>query len=1219
MLLRALAALAAALALALAGSLPAAAAASLGTGPLNPRVAALLSQLGRTRAAHEADRRIGGRDCLVTDPRFGGGAKCDNVTDDTLALQAAIDGCHDGGTVSLPPGKVCLSRGLVLCNGTQLNIPARSTLKALPDPSRWDNRSLYLIHAGSTRDTGILGGGTIDGSGNEWWKVAGGNRPHLFNNNEVRNYTIRDVKLINSGRGILGFGPPCSDIMVDNVIIEEPAIGNSDGIDVSCDGFVIQNSLVQNGDDSICMKSTAGGSARNGLIRNCTVRNGKQLLPATKNYPGMAGGLVLGTAIAPAMENITYSNCTVDGALAGIRIKFRPTQFGTVKNIVFEDIHIVNPVVYAIDVIMSSNHADDDRGYDSADYDSADSAVAKRQDQHHHHHHHHHHLAIHRGPQTVDLQGVTIRNVHGVLGPVPATVCDKGRICPRAVARFSCTDEFPCHNMRLEHIDIRGFSPYNTSDHGRRILVEACSFQNFTGTGLDVRPEGCLPPESNGPPPVSGPPPVAQGMPAAAAGKSDDADGRRQVLGAAAAGPPTAWTPRGITGGGAFFAPAFHPTDPKIMTVTTDMGVVFRSSTMGDTWESLSYAEIGGGRPAQVRFTAGKTAYAVNGRSGQNPDGSAGCYGWMPSVSRDFGRSWAVLESPAGQNVATLDTDSTGTQLVLSDARSVFMSRGGKWLPTALHSASAATSLRLAGEPVFTSAGGVVLATNEGVLAVAPARTAWADATVSFQPWHNATEAIFGFAAAEDTGSGAIRAYVLTAPTALVAAGMMVEAGFSASLALYTTVLPAADATAVWTRVQELPALVGSGGSLGATHVRMVPGDADTVYVAGQCAGDCSFGPSTGGYPFVMQAEKAGGPWQHILRGNQNTKTGWEGQWGDGTQGDGWSWGGGALSFTAAAAASGGDGDDGKHRLAFTDDGFLHASFDGGEVWSAMYVRAAQRNPIGATVPQQTSWDGNGLMDQSSHWVAWASADNVFAGYTDIRGTISKDGAKSWSYHYDGHKLNTMYRCVADAATSTLYAATSSVHDMYQSTHLTDKSIDTGDGLVLASSTGGSTWHTVFDFKMPVVWIAAGVGGASTRLYAAAVHSTRGGIFFTPAGVSGTKPAQFVKLPNPPRTQGHPYTIEPLPDGALVVSYSGRMVRQRLLPVLPTASTSFMAFQWTCDSACFVCRMTSGTASTTAAGSSSCRPPPPASRIRRHIARGRTAAARRWCIGQRSW
>ena len=40
----------------------------------------------------------------------------------------------------------------------------------------------------------------------------------------------------------------------------------------------------------------------NGLIRCCTVRNCVQLLPATTNDPGMASGLVLGTAVASAMR-----------------------------------------------------------------------------------------------------------------------------------------------------------------------------------------------------------------------------------------------------------------------------------------------------------------------------------------------------------------------------------------------------------------------------------------------------------------------------------------------------------------------------------------------------------------------------------------------------------------------------------------------------------------------------------------------------------------------------------------------------------------------------------------------------------------------------------------------------------------------------------------------------------------------------------------------------
>ena len=74
--------------------------------PLNPRVQLLLNQLQRQQAEK------GSKDnCLVTDTAFG--AKCDGVTDDTAALQAAIDGCSNT-TVALPVGKTCLSHTLAL-------------------------------------------------------------------------------------------------------------------------------------------------------------------------------------------------------------------------------------------------------------------------------------------------------------------------------------------------------------------------------------------------------------------------------------------------------------------------------------------------------------------------------------------------------------------------------------------------------------------------------------------------------------------------------------------------------------------------------------------------------------------------------------------------------------------------------------------------------------------------------------------------------------------------------------------------------------------------------------------------------------------------------------------------------------------------------------------------------------------------------------------------
>ena len=51
----------------------------------------------------------------------------------------------------------------------------------------------------------------------------------------------------------------------------------------------------------------------------------------------------------------------------------------------------------------------------------------------------------------------------------------------------------------------------------------------------------------------------------------------------------------------------------------------------------------------------------------------------------------------------------------------------------------------------------------------------------------------------------------------------------------------------------------------------------------------------------------------------------------------------------------------------------------------------------------------------------------------------------SWNFNYTGHGDNSMYRVVKHA-NGTLYAATASVHDLYQSTYLQDSRIDGGSG-----------------------------------------------------------------------------------------------------------------------------------------------------------------------------
>ena len=600
----------------------------------------------------------------------------------------------------------------------------------------------------------------------------------------------------------------------------------------------------------------------------------------------------------------------------------------------------------------------------------------------------------------------------------------------------------------------------------------------------------------------------------------------------AAAGAPAQWLPRGIGGGGAFFNVAMHPTLPGLLMATTDMGVVFRSETGGDTWAALPFAQAFGGRAAAVSFSAGATAFVVNTNQYE-------VYGQVPSVSRDFGVSWGPLPAAPGArgDTQTIECDASGERLLLSDSTSLFASLDGgdSWTSVA-NASSASPGLRVAGRALFTRGGWAVAATNEGLVAVSPSLAA------TFSPWPNASEALLGFAAAE-AADGSVRAYALAAAAGSVSAGMMVESAMGAVSALYSATLAAPGAQPSWAEVAGLPALAGRGGALGATFVRMA--DEGAVYISGMCIGPCSASMADG-FPFVMKAgTAAGAPWAHVFDGGNNTHTGWEGSWADNAtepdrwdrdniSGMGWTCGGGGLGFSVASGVAPGD----PHRLAFTDWMFMHASFDGAQTWDALYVRAHQRNALAAPLPATLQWESNGLMDTSSHGVSWSSPTSLFAWYTDIRGTISSDGGATMSFNYTGQPQNTLYRTTRDARTGVIYGATSEIHDMYQSTHLTDRAIDAdGDnGRVVTSLNGGYTWDVAVNFRMPVVWVALDLVRPG-RLYASVANSSAGGVF-----AIDTRTNVSARLsPPPPRTQGHPYSIVPLPDGALAVSYSGRM------------------------------------------------------------------------------
>lgn len=227
-------------------------------------------------------------------------------------------------------------------------------------------------------------------------------------------------------------------------------------------------------------------------------------------------------------------------------------------------------------------------------------------------------------------------------------------------------------------------------------------------------------------------------------------------------------------------------------------------------------------------------------------------------------------------------------------------------------------------------------------------------------------------------------------------------------------------------------------------------------------------------------------------------------------------------------------------KVAFSDLGFVHLSTNGGAYWQQAYVDPADQNPTNAPTPRGRSYQGIGLEPTSCWAVAWADSNHLVAAYTDIKGAISADGGHSWSFGYSGDSYNTMYSCVKNPSNGTLYAGVSSVHDMYQSTHLTDSSIGNASGGVLFSTNKGATWQMMTNFASPVIWVELDPVNPN-RLFASVISTStsRAGIYTT-TNAPAAAAASWQRLAAPPRTQGHPLNIHALKDGSLVCTYSGR-------------------------------------------------------------------------------
>jgi hypothetical protein len=315
----------------------------------------------------------------------------------------------------------------------------------------------------------------------------------------------------------------------------------------------------------------------------------------------------------------------------------------------------------------------------------------------------------------------------------------------------------------------------------------------------------------------------------------------------------------------------------------------------------------------------------------------------------------------------------------------------------------------------------------------------------------------------------------------------------------------------------------GISGQDDPVFVAMAQNDISTAYVAGQQDDDVS-------YPALYKTSNGGASWELslLVTNNQNVFTGWAGYHGDSD----WGYGAGALGLAVAPNDS--------TKVAYSDLGFVHLSTNGGALWEQGYVNPADQNPTNAPTPKGRYYRGIGLENTSCWFIAWANSNQVFAGFTDIKGVLSTNDGASWSFGYSGDSYNSMYCCVENTNTGILYAGASTVHDMYQSTHLTDASVGNAGGAVLFSTNAGVTWQTMRNFACPVIWVELDPVNTN-RLFASviATNINVAGIYVS-TNIQNGASATWQHLAAPPRTQGHPFNIHPLKDGSLVCTYSGR-------------------------------------------------------------------------------
>jgi len=565
---------------------------------------------------------------------------------------------------------------------------------------------------------------------------------------------------------------------------------------------------------------------------------------------------------------------------------------------------------------------------------------------------------------------------------------------------------------------------------------------------------------------------------------------------ASQAGAPARWIPRGPGGGGAMFSPAFSPHNPDELLVNCDMSELFHTRDLGRSWETIDFRQIQGSGKVQVywpQFTSlPEVLYAIDYTDDLR----------TPSRSGDGGKTWTTLTGdPTGGEAYCLYADPVATnRILMSDYGTIYFStNSGK----TFYSVYSVSECHVAG--VFFDSPRIYVGTQNGLVVSTNNGNTFAPVAASGMP---GGEYMVTFTGAKEGATTRFLCVTLTG----VWPGIGIYDEHWSYAGIYRMDYSGSPA---WT--------AASTGIVAGDHpyfISMCRTNISIAYVAGERT-DIA-------YPVVYRTTNGGTAWQRSLRvdNNENVYTGWQGEQGDRD------WGYSEIPFGFQASPVD------VNRAAMTDYGYVHLTTNGGVTWSQAYVYSGDQNRTNVATPKNRLYHSVGLEDTTCWGMGWFDSTNVFACYTDVMGCRSTNSGVSWGFP-SGLTYNSTYQAIKHPSSNILYAAASSVHDMYAwDRYIGDAKLDTGTGAIIYSTNAATGWKVLHDFGDPVVGLALDPTN-SRRMLAAVVHSTLGGIFITTNLQAGTG-STWAKLTLPPRTQGHPYQVRILNDGMFVCTYSAR-------------------------------------------------------------------------------